>query len=72
MFFRIPQLPDGVTSYLDTLFDYLVTGASLLANYTPLSYMLILVGVIISVDVALYVYKFVMWILRKIPMLSIE
>lgn len=72
LMFEIPQLPLEVHSYIDTFFSYLESGASILANYTPLPYLLTLFGLIVAIDVALSVYKFVMWILKKIPMLGIE
>lgn len=70
--FKIPQLPENVTGYIDTLFGYLETGASILSNYTPLSYLLTLFGLILAVDAGILIYKFVMWILRKIPILNIK
>lgn len=69
---NIPQLPDTVTGYLNDFFDYLVSGASILANYTPLGYLLTLFGVLVAVDVGLNIYRFVMWIIKKIPMLGIS
>lgn len=69
---NIPQLPEQVQNYINTLFDYLVSGASVLANYTPLSYLLTLFGVILAVDIGINVYKFVMWILKKIPMIGVS
>lgn len=72
LFFEIPPLPEDVTGYIDTLFGYLETGASILSNYTPLSYLLVLFGIILAVDAAIIVYHFVMWILRKIPVAGIS
>jgi hypothetical protein len=72
MIFNIPQLPEQVQTYINSLFDYLVSGASILANYTPLGYLMTLFGVIVSVDIGINVYKFVMWILKKIPMINIK
>lgn len=69
---NIPQLPETVQTYIDTLFDYLVAGASVLANYTPLAYILTLFGIIVAVDIGINIYKFVMWILKKIPMIGIS
>lgn len=72
LFFEIPPLPEQVQGYIDTMFDYLVAGAGILANYTPLDYLLILFGVILAVDAAIIIYHFVMWIIRKIPMLGMS
>lgn len=70
--FNIPKMPSSVTGYIDNLFGYLETGASILANYTPLDYLLTLFGIIIAVDAGILVYKFVMWVLRKIPILNMK
>lgn len=72
LFFEIPKLPQEVNGYINTLFDYLETGASLLANYTPLDYLLVLFGIILAVDAGILIYHFVMWIIKKIPMLGME
>lgn len=70
--FSIPKLPEQALEYINTIFDYMVGATGIVANYTPLSYLLVLFGVILAVDVALLLYHFIMWILRKIPMLGIE
>lgn len=68
----IPNLPDEVYGYIDTLFDYLTSGASILANYTPYAYMMTLFTVILAVDIGINIYKFVMWVLQKIPFIDID
>lgn len=70
--FKIPQLPTETMSYIDNLFSYLETGASILANYTPLSYLLVMFGVLLAVDTGILLYHFVMWVIKKIPFLGME
>lgn len=72
LFFEIPNLPNEVYLYIEDMFDYLVAGASILANYSPYQYMMTLFGIIITVDIAIHLYHFVMWVLNKIPMLDID
>ena len=69
---NIPPLPDGVHSILSQAFEYISAGVGILANYTDFGYLLILFGVIVAIDVGVAVYHFVMWILRKIPMISVS
>lgn len=64
----IPPMPDEAMTYVTQFFDYLTMGAGILANYSPFSYLMVLLGVIIAVDVGILLYHFVMWIIRKIPM----
>lgn len=65
------SMPDEVYEIMDTVFEYLTVGLQILTCYTNLSYLLLLFGVICSIDIGIGVYHFVIWILRKIPMLGI-
>lgn len=69
---NIPSLPDSVSDFMTEVLGYLKTGLQLLACYTDVNYLLILFGIIIAIDVGIALYHFVMWILRKIPMLGIS
>lgn len=69
---NIPPLPEGISDIMSEVLGYLETGMALLANYTDLGYLLVLFGVIIAVDVGVLLYKLVMWIIRKIPMVGIS
>ena len=72
LFFELPKLPADVYGYIDTIFDYITAGASIVANYVPLDYLMVLFGVLLAVDAGIMVYHFVMWILRKIPLAGIS
>lgn len=65
---NIPDFPTEALTYIEQFFSYLESGASILANFTPFSYLMILFSVLISVDVGIMLYHFVMWIIKKIPM----
>lgn len=69
---NIPTLPDSVSTFMTDALSYIKTGLQLLAVYTNLEYLLILFGLIIAIDIGIAVYHFVMWVLRKIPMLGIS
>lgn len=69
---NIPALPDEVMQVAASVTEYLVMGLKFIANYTHLDYLLVLFGIVAAVDAGMLVYKFVMWVLRKIPMLGIE
>lgn len=68
----IPSLPTEVANYVTQFFDYLAMGAGILSNYAPLGYLLILLGVILAVDSGILIYHFVMWVLKKVPMLGVQ
>lgn len=69
---KIPPMPEQASQYIEQFFDYIEMGAGILANYTPLGYLLTLFGVVIAVDIGIKLYHFVMWIIRKIPMAGIS
>lgn len=69
---NIPDLPVEVSTYVSTAIEYIGTGLGLLSNYTHLSYLLTLFGVIAAIDIGLGLYKLVMFIIKKIPMLNIS
>ncbi len=69
---HIPSLPDSVSDFMQQALGYIKTGLQLLAVYTNLEYLLVLFGIIIAIDVGIAIYHFVMWVLRKIPMLGIS
>lgn len=69
---QLPLFPDSFLSYVDTFVEYLETGLTILGNYVDLNYVKILLGMLIALWLAFELYKFIMWILRKIPILNIK
>ena len=69
---NIPALPTDVFGYFDTAMSYLQSGYKLLNNWLPITYFVVLYGIILAVDGGIKVYHFVMWVLKKIPMLGIQ
>lgn len=68
----IPSMPAEVSSYIDQALEYLTAGAGILANYCHLNYLIVLFGIVIAVEAGILIYKLVIWVLKKIPMLGIE
>lgn len=68
----IPSLPSEVNSAIDTMIEYIGTGFGILSNYCHLSYLLTLFGIVIAVDVGIWLYNIVMFIIKKIPMLGVS
>ena len=69
---NIPDLPQTALDYVNQFFDYMVMGAGILANYTPFTYLMSVFGILLAVDVGILLYHFVMWVIRKIPMLGMS
>lgn len=70
--FELPALPDEVMGYLEVLVDALSVGAGILSNFVALDYIFLLFSLLLALDAFFAVYKFVMWVIRKIPMLNIK
>lgn len=70
--FNIPLLPPEVHDILSMVLDYLGIGFGILANYCHLDYLFVLYGIVLAFDGGMLAYKFIMWVLRKIPVLGID
>ncbi|MBQ8921414.1 MAG: hypothetical protein IJ060_04540 [Oscillospiraceae bacterium] len=65
-------LPASVSSIFLGAVGWLINGFRIIAVYTDLSYLLVLFGIVAAFDAVLWLYKIIMWILRKIPFLNIK
>ena len=70
--FNIPKFPESVSTYLDTFKSYLNDGIGFIKFFLPWEYVVLLLKIILSIVLALEIYKFVMWVVRKIPMLNVK
>lgn len=68
----IPAMPDSVKQFIGTALDYITSGIALVGNFVDMAYLLSLFGIIIAVDVGMLLYKLVMWVIKKIPMLGVS
>ncbi len=68
----LPDMPDSITTVVDNFFDLIFSGVNVLNFFVPLDTVAILIPIVIAIVNFDRIYKIVMWILRKIPFLSIE
>lgn len=68
----IPDLPSEASTVMSQAAVKLSEGAGILAAFCHYSYIISLVTIIIVIDAALLVWKFIRWILQKIPMAAVE
>ena len=68
----IPNLPSEVSTVFQSIIQYISAGLGILSCYTHLSYLLTLLGIVLAVDIGVHLYHFVMFVLRKIPILGIK
>ena len=69
---NIPALPEGISTVITTMCSYVSSGLAILAAYVDLPYLLVLFGIVVAVDAALWLYKIVMYFVHKIPMANIK
>lgn len=69
---NLPQLPSSVTAVIDELFGYFTGAVGLLSIFIDFHMLRILLPILVIVINFDEVYKFTMFILRKIPFLNIQ
>lgn len=69
---NLPQLPASVTAVIDELFGYLAGAVGLLSIFIDFRMLRILLPILVIVINFDELYKFTMFILRKIPFLNIN
>lgn len=69
---HIPALPDSIATVISDMCGYVSSGLAILAAYVDLPYLLVLFGIVVAVDAALWLYKIVMYFVHKIPMANIK
>lgn len=69
---NIPALPEGIATVISDMCGYVSSGLAILAAYVDLPYLLVLFGIVVAVDAALWLYKIVMYFVHKIPIANIK
>lgn len=69
---EFPELAPQVTSVVDALIYYLGQGMDIVWLFVPKTITITLMSLAIAIEVIVLGYKFIMWILRKIPMAGID
>lgn len=68
----IPDLPENVHAAIVWAVDKFIDGLAIFAAFTHFSFIMVLFQIVVIIEAAFLIYKFVLWILRKIPMAGIE
>ena len=63
----IPPLPSGVHEVISKGMNYIIDGLGIFAAFTHYQFIMSLVAIVIVIDAAFLIYKFVLWLLRKVP-----
>lgn len=68
----LPVVPAGLVSAVDLLFNYMKQGMGIINFFCPLSSISPAIDLFIAVYTVEHSYRFIMWILKKIPMLNVK
>lgn len=72
-FIKIPQIPPDILSTItDSIHTIITQGEELIDLVLPFSVVKALLLVVIGIEIAVPVYHFVMWVIKKIPMLGVS
>ena len=69
---NIPPLPAEVQTGLNTFLELINSAVSVIGFFVPYQLIVVFLGVIVVAEIAVEVYHFVMWVIRKIPFLSMS
>ena len=72
-FIKIPQIPEDTVQSVSGTIDTIITqGSELIDLVIPVSVVKPLLLIVIGIEVAIPVYHFIMWVIKKIPMLGVS
>lgn len=69
---NLPMMDNNVLSVITQYFDYLTAGITILNTYIDLGYLSILFGLVVLLDLGMLLYKFIIWFLKKIPVVNFK
>lgn len=68
----IPSLPSGVQQVIAKAMNYIIDGLGIFAAFTHYQFIMALTAIVLVIEAAFLLYKFVLWLLRKVPAAAIE
>lgn len=68
----IPSLPPEVASTLSQIYTYLADGLGIFAAFCHYRFIMALFAIVLIIDAAMLLWKFVRWVLQKVPMAGIN
>lgn len=72
-FVNIPQIPANILSSVTDTIDLIIDRSSEMIDLVlPYNIAVVLLGIVIAIELGVHIYHFIMWVLKKIPMVGIE
>jgi ABC-type glycerol-3-phosphate transport system permease component len=73
--FDLSNLPPTITTLLNQIKEYIIAGISVIQSFmgsTAMGVIALHLAIIIAMNAAYFLYSFVFWVIRKIPMLGVK
>lgn len=70
--FDFPIVPAELTTLVNKLFEYIQAGTGILNFFVPFNVIRPAIDVFLAVWAVEHAYQLVLWVLRKVPILSIK
>lgn len=68
----IPSMPEDAITLAGNIGEYISMGTGILSVYTDLGYLISLFSLVLIVDGIIMIYRLVMWVIRKIPLINVS
>lgn len=68
----LPELPDAFTGNLDTIFEFLRSSLGLFYFFIRPSTVMLALPISLAIVNFEHIYRFSMWIIRKIPFINVK
>lgn len=73
--FELPNMPDTILAILNQITGYFQTGIQVISVFigsTAIGVIALLIQLVIFLNAAYFLWSFVFWVIRKIPMLNVR
>lgn len=73
--FELPNMPDTILTILNQIIGYFQTGIQVISAFigsTAIGVIALLIQLVIFLNAAYFLWSFVFWVIRKIPMLNVR
>ena len=73
--FELPNMPDTILAILNQITGYFQTGIQVISAFigaTAIGVIALLIQLVIFLNAAYFLWSFVFWVIRKIPMLNVR
>ena len=72
LFDVLPDLPAGLIDNINSYVSLIIQNSKVVSFFIPLKFCLTLVAIVLVIENFHYIYRFTMFLLRKIPFIGIE